>query len=107
MSQHKPPLLHHLTCPSRPPTCPLTADVQVDKAHQLAAELGEGNAIAQECDVSQEGDIERLVQAAVDKFGGLDIMCNNAGAWQCWQCCPAEGCQCGSLGLEPGWLVKP
>ena len=69
--------------------------MQVDKARQLAAELGEGNAIAQECDVSQEADIERLIQTAVDKFGGLDIMCNNAGA-----CLPA-----GIAACQLDWLA--
>ena len=77
----------HLPLAPRPPARrPSIADVQVDKARQLAAELGEGNAIAQECDVSQEADIESLIQTAVDKFGGVDIMCNNAGACS-WRCC--------------------
>lgn len=34
---------------------------------------------SQECDVSREEDVERAVQAAVERFGGLDIMVNNAG----------------------------
>jgi 3-oxoacyl-[acyl-carrier protein] reductase len=31
------------------------------------------------CDVSRKADVEALVRAAVDEFGGIDIMVNNAG----------------------------
>ena len=31
------------------------------------------------CDVTKEADVERAVVTAVERFGGLDIMCNNAG----------------------------
>lgn len=31
--------------------------------------------------MTREADIERTVQAAVDRFGGLDIMVNNAGVY--------------------------
>lgn len=34
----------------------------------------------QHCDVMREADIEAAMQAAVDAFGGLDIVFNNAGA---------------------------
>jgi NAD(P)-dependent dehydrogenase (short-subunit alcohol dehydrogenase family) len=46
-------------------------------AQQIVA--GGGRAIAQCCDVSQAEDCQRAVQAAVDTFGGLDILFNNAG----------------------------
>lgn len=46
-------------------------------AQQVAA-LGE-RAIGVLADVSQVGDLERLVQAAVQAFGRVDIMVNNAG----------------------------
>ncbi|AHG04122.1 short-chain dehydrogenase [Halobacterium sp. DL1] len=38
-----------------------------------------GTAVAAEADVSEKEDVEALVQAAVDEFGSLDIMVNNAG----------------------------
>ena len=46
-------------------------------AQQVAA-LGE-RAIGVLADVSQVGELERLVQAAVQAFGRVDIMVNNAG----------------------------
>src|SRR6202007_3445069 len=30
-------------------------------------------------DVADEADVDTVVQAAVDRFGGLDVMVNNAG----------------------------
>jgi NAD(P)-dependent dehydrogenase (short-subunit alcohol dehydrogenase family) len=38
-----------------------------------------GQAIAVRCDVSQAGDCHQAVGAAVETFGGLDILFNNAG----------------------------
>lgn len=38
-----------------------------------------GEAIFVKVDVSSAADVSALVQAAVDKYGRLDIMCNNAG----------------------------
>ena len=38
-----------------------------------------GEAIAVQADVALKGDVQRLVQATVDRFGGIDILVNNAG----------------------------
>ncbi|MEM6275572.1 MAG: SDR family oxidoreductase [Pseudomonadota bacterium] len=38
-----------------------------------------GEAIAQACDVSDAGQVEALIARAVDAFGGLDVLVNNAG----------------------------
>lgn len=43
-----------------------------------ATEVGEG-VLPVHCDVTQEADIEAMVQAAVDEFGRLDVMLNVAG----------------------------
>ncbi len=40
---------------------------------------GGGTALAVHCDVSNESDVEALVQCAVDSYGQLDVMYNNAG----------------------------
>ncbi len=44
----------------------------------LAAEIGEG-AIALACDVSRYDQVEAAVAATVERFGGLDVLINNAG----------------------------
>lgn len=52
------------------------ADLRGDAAGQVAAECG-GGAVAG--DVSREADVARMVEATVDRFGGLDVVVNNAG----------------------------
>lgn len=48
------------------------------KQDEVAAALGE-NAVAVRCDVSSEPEVEAMIATAVDTFGKLDILCNNAG----------------------------
>lgn len=54
------------------------ADVQTDLGEALAADLGE-TAAFQRTDVAEQDDVARVVARAVDEFGGLDVMVNNAG----------------------------
>lgn len=54
------------------------ADLQDAKALKIVDELG-GAAVYQRTDVSQEADIIALMKRAVDEFGGLDCVFNNAG----------------------------
>lgn len=54
------------------------ADINADAAESVAAELGEGT-LAHQVDVTRHDDMEALVRRAVDEWGGLDIMVNNAG----------------------------
>jgi NADP-dependent 3-hydroxy acid dehydrogenase YdfG len=52
----------------------------IDKLEALADELGgEGTAVAVRCDVIEWADQEALVQAALDRFGRLDVALANAG----------------------------
>jgi NAD(P)-dependent dehydrogenase (short-subunit alcohol dehydrogenase family) len=44
----------------------------------LARSLGE-RALAFHADVAKSGEIQDLMRFAVERFGGLDILCNNAG----------------------------
>ena len=49
-----------------------------EKAEALAKKIGK-MALAVQADVSQEKDVERLIKEAVDRFGKIDILINNAG----------------------------
>ena len=48
------------------------------KQDEVAAALG-GEVVPVRCDVSNESDVEAMIATAEDKFGKLDILCNNAG----------------------------
>ncbi len=48
-------------------------------ADQLVADIGSDRAVAVRADVSLVADIEKLVDAAVTKFGRVDICIPNAG----------------------------
>ena len=54
------------------------ADVDVDGGEELAAQIGEATAFKQ-TDVSDEAQVQALVDFAVEQFGGLHVMFNNAG----------------------------
>jgi meso-butanediol dehydrogenase / (S,S)-butanediol dehydrogenase / diacetyl reductase len=54
----------------------LIADLQADAAQQAAASL---NVEAVACDVTNLASVEAAVARAVDLFGRLDVMVNNAG----------------------------
>jgi NADP-dependent 3-hydroxy acid dehydrogenase YdfG len=50
-----------------------------DKLAALVEELGEANALAARCDVTDFGDQEQLVQSALERFGRVDAVFANAG----------------------------
>lgn len=50
-----------------------------DSVAELAGEIGP-KALAVPCDVSRYWEVEAAVNAAVETFGGLDVLINNAGA---------------------------
>ena len=56
----------------------VVGDVDSDGGQELAREIGEAAAF-QRTDVSDADQVQALVDFAVDRFGGLDIMFNNAG----------------------------
>jgi 3-oxoacyl-[acyl-carrier protein] reductase len=54
------------------------ADINGAGAREVAAEFGEA-ALAVTCDVARKADVDAMVRAATEAFGGVDIMVNNAG----------------------------
>jgi 3-oxoacyl-[acyl-carrier protein] reductase len=56
-------------------------DIDPEPAEQTVADIkaAGGNAVAVVGGVAEDGFAERFVQAAVESFGGLDIIVNNAG----------------------------
>src|SRR4030095_8817454 len=44
-----------------------------------AVEKADGQALAVEADVTRLADVERYAKAAVDRFGGVDVVFNTAG----------------------------
>jgi acetoin reductase-like protein len=56
------------------------ADVAQDKAGALAQDLGD-NALAVRLDVRDPASIDATVKAAVERFGGIDILVNNAAVF--------------------------
>tara|TARA_X000001036_G_scaffold92346_4_gene84821 strand:- start:3504 stop:4286 length:783 start_codon:yes stop_codon:yes gene_type:complete len=49
-----------------------------EKIKTLASELGK-NVVPVECDVRNQTDVERVAQTALEKFGRIDAIINNAG----------------------------
>src|SRR5881394_3760457 len=54
----------------------VVADINGTEAERVASELG--GAVAAEVDVSDEPSVVRMVETAVETFGGLDVLHNNA-----------------------------
>lgn len=52
------------------------ADVEAEPLATVAEELG---ALAVPTDVSRSADVRALAERAVDRFGRVDVVCNNAG----------------------------
>ena len=57
----------------------LLAARREELVQQAAASAGDG-AIAMRADVTNEADVAAMVSRAIDEFGHVDILCNNAAA---------------------------
>lgn len=66
------------------------ADIETDTLLSVERDLrGEGDVIAVRTDVSRLADIEHLADLAYDRFGSVDLLCNNAGVGaggKTWEC---------------------
>lgn len=56
----------------------VAADLQDDKGARLVEEFG-GNVSYVRCDVANEADVKAMIAFAIEKFGRLDCLFNNAG----------------------------
>jgi 3-oxoacyl-[acyl-carrier protein] reductase len=54
-------------------------DLDLDGTEEAAKRLGGAGAAAARCDVTSSADMSALIARAVDDFGSLDVMINNAG----------------------------
>jgi NAD(P)-dependent dehydrogenase (short-subunit alcohol dehydrogenase family) len=56
-------------------------DVNLKGARDTASQIrrGGGNAIAMSTDVTSSKDVDKMVRSALDKFGRVDVLVNNAG----------------------------
>ena len=61
----------------------LLADLNGDAVEGLARELGQA---AVQVDVTRAADIERMVDAAYERWGRLDVLFNNAGIARAGRC---------------------
>jgi SDR family mycofactocin-dependent oxidoreductase len=57
---------------------PLATADDLEHTHKLVADLGRG-VLTRTADVRSQADLDAVVAEAVDEFGGIDIVCANAG----------------------------
>ncbi|XP_019263500.1 PREDICTED: secoisolariciresinol dehydrogenase-like [Nicotiana attenuata] len=55
------------------------ADIQDELAQKVCKDSDQTSTTCVHCDITKEEDLENAVNTAVDKYGKLDIMYNNAG----------------------------
>ena len=81
-------------------TAVVVTDYVLERAQAVAAEIAAagGSAVALRCDVTDYQDVLQAFAAATDRFGGVDLLVNNAG-------------NTGAAGLEldqpPFWETEP
>jgi NAD(P)-dependent dehydrogenase (short-subunit alcohol dehydrogenase family) len=66
---------------AREGACVAIADLRPAETRDTVEAIGAagGQALAIEVDVSQLANLDHMVAATVERFGGIDILCNNAG----------------------------
>ncbi|WP_223167731.1 SDR family NAD(P)-dependent oxidoreductase [Nonomuraea sp. SYSU D8015] len=56
----------------------VVCDIDRERAEQTAGEIGQ-TAIAVPADIADETSVTALAEAAIDAYGRIDVLCNNAG----------------------------
>jgi NAD(P)-dependent dehydrogenase (short-subunit alcohol dehydrogenase family) len=54
------------------------ADIEDERGRKITRSLGDENLFVH-TDVTKEEDVRNVIQSVVDRWGRLDVMCNNAG----------------------------
>jgi len=64
----------------------ILCDVNFEKLESVKKEIEEytKDVLIYDCDVSDEQKVCSIVKDAEEKFGGIDILVNNAALWRCW-----------------------
>ncbi len=57
----------------------LSGKAQLDETTQEVEAAGTGTALAVACDVTRSDQVDAMVTAAMDRFGRIDVVVNNAG----------------------------
>lgn len=57
----------------------VAVDVRTGPAQETVELLDDGRSVSQTADVSSRADVERVVAETLERFGRVDILCNNAG----------------------------
>jgi NAD(P)-dependent dehydrogenase (short-subunit alcohol dehydrogenase family) len=60
-------------------SCVVIADLDAERAAKVAADLGEERALAVSLDVAEEAAVDAAFADAALRFGGVDLVVNNAG----------------------------
>ncbi len=62
----------------------LLSDISQEECQLVVDEIekADGEAMAVKCDVSKKEEVEKMVKTAIDKWGKLDVLVNNAGICQ-------------------------
>lgn len=57
----------------------ILADLNTETLQAMQARWGDEQVIHQRCDVSDKAQVDDLVQSAIHRFGGIDVLINSAG----------------------------
>jgi NAD(P)-dependent dehydrogenase (short-subunit alcohol dehydrogenase family) len=76
------------------------ADIEADRLRESAKQIEAtgANVLAMRIDVSQADELSRLAEATLERFGGVHVVCNNAGVF-------AGGLTWDAIGTDWEWVL--